>query len=78
MPIKLPKGILGRRASGNALDELQNPPEPSFRIIERPQHSRSFEGGEAFKRVSYGRPLSADRFTEDHLLTSSSPNPNNR
>ena len=79
MPIKIPKGILGRRASGNAaLEELQNPPEPSFRVIERPQFTKSVDGGEALKRTSHGKSLSPDRFTEDHLLVTSSPNLHNR
>jgi hypothetical protein len=50
MPIKLPKGFTRRKSSGNALDEVENPPEPSFRVFERPGGgSRSFETGSTLK-----------------------------
>ncbi|KAL1968475.1 hypothetical protein VTN77DRAFT_1685 [Rasamsonia byssochlamydoides] len=50
MPIKLPKGFTRRKSSGNALEEVENPPEPSFRVLERPGGgARSFESGPALK-----------------------------
>ncbi|KAI9755143.1 MAG: hypothetical protein M4579_004409 [Chaenotheca gracillima] len=52
MPIKLPKGFARRKSSGNALEELENVPDPSstssssFRVLERPPAgSKSFDGG---------------------------------
>ena len=74
MPIKLPKGFQRRKSSGNALEELPNPPEPSFRVFERPQGTQgrvSFDGGNNYnnyKRMSLARPLSAGQFGEDHLF----------
>lgn len=57
--IKLPKGFTRRKSSGNALEELGNPPQPqSFRVFERPG-SKSLDGGNTLKRMSQGRPLSA-------------------
>jgi hypothetical protein len=45
MPIKLPKGFQRRKSSGPALEEIPNPPEPSFRVFERPHNaSKSFDG----------------------------------
>jgi hypothetical protein len=46
MPIRLPKGFQRRKSSGPALEEIPNPPEPSFRVFERPHNAgRSFDGG---------------------------------
>lgn len=60
MPIKIPKGFARRKSSGNVLGEVENPPEPSFRVIERSElASKSFDGGIALKRRSLARPLSA-------------------
>lgn len=69
MPIKLPKGFQRRKSSGNALEELPNPPEPSFRVFERPQGRKSFDGANTYnnyKRMSLARPLSEGQFGEDH------------
>jgi len=79
MPIKLPKSFPRGKSSGNPLDELPNPPEPSFRVFERPE-SKSFDGGQALKRMSYGRPLSAGHLDGEHLQVGArdSPSPNNR
>ncbi len=79
MPIKLPKGFPRRKASGNALEELPNPPEPSFRVFERPG-SKSFDGGETLKRMSMGRPLSAGHSLEDSPFVNrtADSNPHNR
>ena len=54
MPIKLPKGFQRRKSSGNALDELQNPPSSSFRVIERPGNEKSFDGGAARRSAGPG------------------------
>ncbi len=76
MPIKLPKGFPRRKASGNALEELQNPPEPSFRVFEQPG-SKSFDGGATLKRMSLGRPLSAGHaLVEDNLFVDRTADPN--
>jgi hypothetical protein len=51
MPIKLPKGFQRRKSSGPALEEIPNPPEPSFRVFERPRNaSKSFDGGHVLGR----------------------------
>ncbi|KAI4158749.1 MAG: hypothetical protein L6R39_000486 [Caloplaca ligustica] len=70
MPIKLPKAFPRRKSSGHALEELTNPPEPSFRVFERPDR-KSFDGGNTLKRMSQGRPLSAG-----HNLYADAGNPN--
>lgn len=36
MPIKIPKGFTRRKSSGNVLEEVENRPQSSFRVIERP------------------------------------------
>ena len=52
MPIKLPKGFQRRKSSGNALNEVLNPPEPSFRVFERPRGAgKSFDSGHALRKV---------------------------
>lgn len=51
MPIKLPKGFQRRKSSTNALEEVLNPPEPSFRVFERPRAgSKSFDGGHVLRK----------------------------
>ena len=75
MPIKLPKGFQRRKSSGSALEELPTHPEPSFRVFERPQGRKSFDGGNNYnnyKRISLARPLSAGPFGEDHLFVDGS------
>ena len=78
MPIKLPKSFPRRKPSGNALEEVENPPEPSFRVFERPGH-KSFDGGNSLKRMSQARPMSAS-FRSDENFYGGAPNvnPNNR
>lgn len=69
MPIKLPKGFSRRKSSGTALEEVENSPEPSFRVFERPAGgSKSFDGGIALKRMSQGRPLSSPSCRVDENL----------
>lgn len=78
MPIKLPKAFPRRKSSGNALEELTNPPEPSFRVFERPDR-KSFDGGNTLKRMSQGRPLSAGHNLGSSLyVDGSNPNFSNR
>ncbi|KAL8843560.1 MAG: hypothetical protein Q9170_000064 [Blastenia crenularia] len=78
MPIKLPKAFPRRKSSGNALEELTNPPEPSFRVFERPDR-KSFDGGNTLKRMSQGRPLSAGHNLGNSLYAdNSNPNFGNR
>ncbi|KAE8144775.1 hypothetical protein BDV25DRAFT_86121 [Aspergillus avenaceus] len=57
MPIKLPKGFARRKSSGNALEEVENPPQPSFRVFERPSvEKKSYsEGNLLAKRHSEGQ-----------------------
>ncbi|MCJ1399692.1 hypothetical protein MMC11_002894 [Xylographa trunciseda] len=76
MPIKLPKGFPRRKSSGNALEEVQNPPQPSFRVFERPEYgSKSFDGGNNLKRISVGRPLSDGHFVEEMSSGKGRPSP---
>ncbi|PGH04743.1 hypothetical protein AJ80_08473 [Polytolypa hystricis UAMH7299] len=50
MPIKLPKGFTRRKSSGNALEDIQNQPERSFKVFERPHGgSKSFDGASALR-----------------------------
>ncbi|KAF7596176.1 hypothetical protein BBP40_003075 [Aspergillus hancockii] len=57
MPIKLPKGFTRRKSSGNALEEVENPPQQSFRVFERPSvDKKSYsEGNLLAKRLSDGQ-----------------------
>ena len=75
MPIKLPKGFPRRKSAGNALEEVPNPPEPSFRVFERPRSGgKSFDGGHAFKRMSEARPLSEGQFVKGQSFEDDRPN----
>ena len=83
MPIKLPKAFPRRKSSGNALEEVPNPPQPSFRVFERaPDGSKSFDGGNTLKRMTQKRPLSAGHQLENALVEDDrpdlAPHPNNR
>ncbi|MCJ1282059.1 hypothetical protein MMC26_001382 [Xylographa opegraphella] len=76
MPIKLPKGFARRKSSANALEEVPNPPQPSFRVFERPEYgSKSFDGGNNLKRISVGRPLSDGHFVEKISAVKGRPSP---
>jgi hypothetical protein len=57
MPIKLPKGFARRKSSGNALEEVENPPQQSFRVFERPSvDKKSYsEGNLLANRLSDGQ-----------------------
>ncbi|MCJ1478006.1 hypothetical protein MMC13_006681 [Lambiella insularis] len=66
MPIKLPKGFPRRKSSGNALEEVTNPPQPSFRVFERPPGgSKSFDGGNSLKLTNQARPLSEGQYVDE-------------
>lgn len=57
MPIKIPKGFPRRKSSGNALEELQNLPNGSFRVLESPSRGgRSFDGGYALRKPADQEP----------------------
>lgn len=75
MPIRFSKAFPRRKSSGNALEELANPPQPSFRVFERSE-SKSLDGGTTLKRMSQGRPLSAEPQLEENLFADSSPGSN--
>ncbi|KAL8674673.1 MAG: hypothetical protein Q9168_000905 [Polycauliona sp. 1 TL-2023] len=78
MPIKIPKPFPRRKSSGNALEELINPPQPSFRVFDRPGVT-SFDRGNALKRMSQGRPLSPGHNLENSLdIDGSNPTFSNR
>jgi hypothetical protein len=70
MPIKLPKGFARRKSSANALEEVPNPPQPSFRVFERPLGAgKSFDGTTTLRkrmidRSDDTRPMSEGRFGE--------------
>ncbi|KIW88017.1 uncharacterized protein Z519_11127 [Cladophialophora bantiana CBS 173.52] len=69
MPIKLPKGFQRRKSSGNALDEVRNPPgeSSSFRVLERPaSKEKSFDGGRHLKTAATGAPPPPPKDHFDH------------
>ncbi|KAL1999065.1 hypothetical protein VTN02DRAFT_5110 [Thermoascus thermophilus] len=80
MPIKLPKGFVRRKSSGNALEEVANPPEPSFRVFERPDSgSKSFDGTGTLKRMGEGHPSNSPLEDHDNLFAGfERPAPKNR
>jgi hypothetical protein len=59
MPIKLPKGFQRRKSSGNALEEVQNPPgQSTFRVFERPgTGGKSFDAGQNLRSSTESKPL---------------------
>ncbi|KAL9127001.1 MAG: hypothetical protein Q9217_004036 [Psora testacea] len=79
MPIKLPKSFPRRKASGNALEDVSSPAEPSFRVLERPA-SNSFDGSDTLRRMSQGRQLSVNhsRFNLESTAGNNNLNVNNR
>ncbi len=73
MPIRFSRGFPRRKSSGNALEELANPPQPSFRVFERPG-SKSLDGETNLKRMVVGRPSSAaEPQLEENVFVDSSP-----
>ncbi|GAD96020.1 hypothetical protein ANI_1_30114 [Paecilomyces variotii No. 5] len=63
MPIKIPKGFTRRKSSGNALEEVENPRESSFRVFERPS-----AGGYDPKRASESNLLNLAAGDSDNLF----------
>ncbi|EAW11798.1 uncharacterized protein ACLA_005540 [Aspergillus clavatus NRRL 1] len=70
MPIKLPKGFTRRKSSGNALEEVENPPQPSFRVFERPAADRKSlsDANLLSKRLSDGQDLYTPTEEEDNIF----------
>ncbi|KAF9883196.1 hypothetical protein FE257_003883 [Aspergillus nanangensis] len=70
MPIKLPKGFARRKSSGNALEEVENPPQSSFRVFERPSVDRKSvsDGNLLSKRLSDGQLLYSSSEDQDNLF----------
>lgn len=74
MPIKLPKGFQRRKSSGNALEEVQNPPgQSTFRVFERPSTGgKSYNAGQNLRASTESKPLPPPKrsFEEDDDLFS--------
>lgn len=70
MPIKLPKGFARRKSSSNALEEVQNPTQSSFRVFERPTgDKKSFSDGNLVaKRLSEGQPLDSPSEDDNNIF----------
>jgi len=65
MPIKLPKGFQRRKSSGNALEEVQNPPVSSFKVLSStPSEGKSFDGGVSLRMAG---PMAPKPSTKDRL-----------
>ncbi|PYI10530.1 hypothetical protein BO78DRAFT_404006 [Aspergillus sclerotiicarbonarius CBS 121057] len=77
MPIKLPKGFARRKSSSNALEEVQNPPQSSFRVFERPSgDKKSFSDGNLVsKRLSEGQPLYSPSEDDNNIFASHNSQP---
>ncbi|KAL2866778.1 uncharacterized protein BJX67DRAFT_372450 [Aspergillus lucknowensis] len=77
MPIKLPKGFARRKSSGNALEEVENPPQSSFRVFERPSAERkSFSDGNfVTQRPGDGRPSYSPQEEDDNIFAGSNGPP---
>lgn len=87
MPMKLPKGFQRRKSSGNALEEVFNPPagggDGSFRVLDRPaREGKPFDGGITLKlgRDEPPRPPPKDSHArqEDDVFTSGRNDAGNR
>lgn len=83
MPIKLPKGFQRRKSSGNALEEVQNPPGHStFRVFERPGGAgKSIDAGQQMRAsTESGPPPPSKRLSEgdDDLFSLRKPETANR
>ncbi|PWY64481.1 hypothetical protein BO70DRAFT_302942 [Aspergillus heteromorphus CBS 117.55] len=77
MPIKLPKGFARRKSSGNALEEVENPPQSSFRVFERPSgDKKSFgDGNLVSKRLSEGQPLYSPSEDDNNIFAAHKSQP---
>ncbi|RAH40804.1 uncharacterized protein BO95DRAFT_436357 [Aspergillus brunneoviolaceus CBS 621.78] len=80
MPIKLPKGFARRKSSGNALEEVENPPQSSFKVFERPSADKksSSDGNLMSKRLSEGQPLYSPSEDDGSNIFSASENHHSR
>ncbi|KAK4935821.1 hypothetical protein LTR10_023186 [Elasticomyces elasticus] len=83
MPIKLPKGFQRRKSSGNALDEVQNPPVSSFKVLGRtPSEGKSFDGGVSLRMGGpmVPKPTIKNRLDreEEDVFTTRRPDAGNR
>jgi hypothetical protein len=57
MPIKFSKGFIRRKSAGNVLEEVEDPPQPSFRVFERHSgRTKSFDGSTALNNGAVNRP----------------------
>ncbi|OJD27870.1 hypothetical protein ACJ73_00729 [Blastomyces percursus] len=65
MPIKLPKGFARRKSSGNALEDLNEAPQPSFRVFERPGAARKSVDGSTTLNSSTSSSSHTKRLSED-------------
>ncbi|PGG99090.1 hypothetical protein GX51_06430 [Blastomyces parvus] len=65
MPIKLPKGFARRKSSGNALEELDETPQPSFRVFERPGAARKSLDASTTLNSSNSNGSHSNRLSED-------------
>lgn len=78
MPIKLAKGFVRRKSSGNILEEVENRPQSSFRVMERPPvDGRSVSEGNLLS-PKVGKVLLARRSSQpledpDNLYGSQNP-----
>ncbi|OQE07269.1 hypothetical protein PENVUL_c014G01612 [Penicillium vulpinum] len=50
MPMKLPKSFTRRKSSGNVIEDVEAPHQPSFRVFERPGPHRSMTDGAALTK----------------------------
>ncbi|KAL4889279.1 hypothetical protein BDV59DRAFT_120259 [Aspergillus ambiguus] len=75
MPIKLPKSFARRKSAGNALEDVEPPPQSSFRVFERPSVDRkSFsEGNLLSKRFSEAQPLYSTPEDHDNIFADHHP-----
>lgn len=79
MPIKLPKGFTRRKSSGNVLDEVESPPQSSFRVFERSSGDRkSVNDASLLSRRVTEPPQSSTVDTENIFAGSERLHPQNR
>lgn len=79
MPIKLPKGFTRRKSSGNVLDEVESPPQPSFRVFERSSGDRKSVNDASLLSLRVTEPpQSSTEDTENIFAGSERLHPQNR
>lgn len=70
MPIKFPRAFARRKSAGNGLEEVENHPEPSFRVIERPDSGgRSIDKGSPFIPLTHARSSSTPTEDMDNIFS---------